>query len=191
MAVNNLESVDWSQIPEPPDDGAAAHLTGMELPPIALRSTSGGSVDLASMSGCSVVYAYPMTGRPDVALPDGWEQIPGARGCTPQSCAYRDLVAELISAGADRVFGLSTQDSDYQQEAADRLHLPYELLSDDSLALATALDLPTMEVDHNKLLRRLTMVINDGVIVRVFYPIFPPDQDPRNVIEWLTEPSKR
>lgn len=189
--MNNLESVDWSQIPEPPDDGGADHLVGAELPPIALRSTSGGSVELASLPGCSVVYAYPMTGRPDVALPDGWEQIPGARGCTPQSCAYRDLVSELLSSGVDRVFGLSTQDSGYQQEAVDRLHLPYELLSDDSLALAAALDLPTMEVNHNRLLRRLTMVINDGLIGKVFYPIFPPDQDAQNVIDWLTAESKR
>jgi peroxiredoxin len=131
-----------------------------------------------------VVYVYPRTGRPDQPLPTGWDEIPGARGCTPQSCAYRDLAAELAALGA-RVFGLSTQDTAYQQEAVARLHLSFPLLSDARLALARALGLPTFQVDGMTLIKRLTLVVDDGRIEKVFYPIFPPDADAANVAAWL------
>ena len=172
-------------IPPPVDDGACDHLPGMRLPPIALPSTSGEPVDLSSLAGKTVVYCYPRTGRPDENLPRGWDEIPGARGCTPQSCAFRDHHAELRALGV-RVFGLSTQDTGYQQEAAERLHLPFELLSDEGLAFAKALDLPTFEVEGMTLIKRLTLVIRDGRIDRVFYPVFPPGENAGEVVKWLS-----
>jgi peroxiredoxin len=175
-----------ADLPVPIDDGACDHLPRMRLPALALPATDGGMVDLSTLPGRSVVYVYPRTGRPDQSLPAGWDEIPGARGCTPQSCAYRDFAAELASLGA-RVFGLSTQDTAYQQEAAARLHLPFPLLSDERLALATTLDLPTFQVDGMTLIKRLTLVIDDGVIETVFYPVFPPDADAANVAAWLRE----
>jgi len=141
-------------------------------------------VDLSSLPGRTVVYCYPRTGRPDEDLPGGWDEIPGARGCTPQSCAFRDHHAELQGLGA-RVFGLSTQDTAYQREAVERLHLPFELLSDEDLAFARALGLPTFEVEGMALIKRLTLVICDGHIERVFYPVFPPSKNADEVVEWL------
>jgi peroxiredoxin len=158
----------------------------MRLSALALPATDGSLVDLSALPGRSVVYIYPRTGRPDQPTPTGWDEIPGARGCTPQSCAYRDLAAELEALGA-RVFGLSTQDTAYQQEAVQRLHLPFPLLSDERLDFATALDLPTFEVDGMTLIKRLTLIINDGAIETVFYPVFPPDADAANVLAWLRE----
>ncbi len=181
----NLLAVDWSLIPRPDDDGAASHLRGLSLPSVPLPATDGTVVDLSVLSGSSIVFAYPMTGRPGSPLPDGWDLIPGARGCTPQSCAFRDLFAELRQAGADRVFGLSTQDSAYQREAVDRLHLPFPMLSDVGLALARALSLPAMEVRGQTLLKRLTMVIEEGRIAALFYPVFPPDRNAADVLAWL------
>ena len=175
-----------ADLPVPIDDGACDHLPGVRLPALALPATDGGMVTLSTLPGRSVVYVYPRTGRPDQPLPTGWDEIPGARGCTPQSCAYRDLAAELAALGA-RVFGLSTQDTAYQQEAAVRLHLPFPLLSDERLALASALGLPTFQVDGMTLIKRLTLVIDDGVIETVFYPVFPPDADAANVAAWLRE----
>jgi peroxiredoxin len=171
-------------LPVPVDDGACDHLPGMQLPSIALPATDGSMVDLATLPGRSVVYAYPRTGRPDQPVPTGWDEIPGARGCTPQSCAYRDLAAQLGALGA-RIFGLSTQDSAYQQEAVARLHLPFPLLSDERLEMTTALSLPTFKVDGMTLIKRLTLIIDDGVIETVFYPVFPPDADAANVAAWL------
>jgi peroxiredoxin len=171
-------------LPVPTDDGAADHLEGMHLSPIPLPSTAGGTVDLSSLRGRTVVYCYPMTGRPDRSLPAGWDEIPGARGCTPQSCSFRDHHAELGALGA-RVFGLSTQDTEYQREAAERLHLPFALLSDEDLAFAAALRLPTFEAEGAVLLKRLTLVIDDGEITKVFYPVFPPDKSAEEVIGWL------
>jgi peroxiredoxin len=156
----------------------------MRLPPISLASTSGAVVDLTALSGRTVVYCYPMTGKPDRSLPAGWDEIPGARGCTPQSCSFRDHHAELRALGAS-VFGLSTQDTDYQSEAATRLHLPFALLSDSDLAFAGALDLPTFEVEGMVLLKRLTLIIDEGWIEKVFYPVFPPDRSAEEVVEWL------
>jgi peroxiredoxin len=175
-----------ADLPVPIDDGACDHLPGMRLPSLALPATNGGMVDLSMLPGRSVVYIYPRTGRPDQPLPTGWDEIPGARGCTPQSCAYRDLAAEL-GALATRVFGLSTQDTAYQQEAVARLHLPFQLLSDERLALATALALPTFQVDGMTLIKQLTLVIDDGAIETVFYPVCPPDADAANVVAWLRE----
>lgn len=149
-----------------------------------LRSTSGETVDLAGLPGRTVVYCYPRTGRPDQEIPKGWNEIPGARGCTPQSCAFRDHYAELKAAGA-LVFGLSTQTTDYQREAADRLRLPFSLLSDADLGFAKALRLPVFEVESMVLIKRLTLVLRDGSIEKVFYPVFPPDKNAEQVIAWL------
>ncbi len=181
----SLTEVDWSRLPAPVDDGAARHLTGAAVPDIALPATDGSQVSLAGLKGLTIVYAYPMTGQPGVALPEGWDEIPGARGCTPQSCAFRDHHAELVKAGAARVFGLSTQDSDYQREAAERLHLPFPLLSDAALRLTDALRLPVMLVDGARLLKRVALIIEDGRIVHVFYPVFPPDRNAADVLDWL------
>lgn len=174
-------------LPVPQDDGACDHLAGMKLPSVALPSTRGRTVDLSSLRGATVIYIYPRTGRPDQELPTGWNAIPGARGCTPQSCAFRDHYEELQRAGADHVYGLSAQDSAYQREAVERLHLPFELLSDAGLELAKALNLPTFEVDGMKLIRRLTLIASDGVIAKVFYPVFPPDRNASDVLAWLTD----
>lgn len=184
-AQPSLTSVDWSKIPAPEDDGAAAHLVGRRLPDIALAATNGGTVGLAWLEGRTVIYVYPMTGQPGVALPDGWDEIPGARGCTPQSCAFRDHYAELKTAGAAHVFGLSTQDSGYQHEMAERLHLPFSVLSDADLEVTRALHLPTLTVDGKTLLKRMAIIADDGEIVRVFYPVFPPDRNAGDVLAWL------
>ena len=173
-------------LPRPTDDGAADHLQGMRVPPVSLISTAGETVDLSALPGRTVVYCYPLMGRPDSEMPQGWDEIPGARGCTPQSCAFRDHHEELRTLGA-RVFGLSTQSTGYQREAVERLHLPYELLSDEDLVFAEASGLPTFEAGGTVLLKRLTMVIDDGRIEKVFYPVFPPDKNAEEVIAWLRQ----
>ena len=173
-------------LPVPEDDGAADHLVGTELPSVALPSTDGGTVTLRDLAGRSVVFAYPKTGRPGTELPEGWDAIPGARGCTPQACAFGDLRSEFERHGV-RVFGLSTQDTEYQREAAGRLHLPYPLLSDDGLMLVDNLGLPTFAAGDETLVKRLTMVVADGVVETVFYPVFPPDRNARDVLDWLEE----
>ncbi len=175
-------------LPVPEDDGACDHLKGIALPAIALRATDGKDVDLSRLgAGRTVVYAYPRTGRPGVPPPDGWDLIPGARGCTPQSCAFRDHYGAL-EAAAIRLFGLSTQEPEYQREMAERLHLPFAVLSDAELRLTRALDLPTFEVDGEVdgavLIKRLTLVIRDGRVEHVFYPVFPPDTHARAVLDW-------
>ncbi len=173
-----------ADLPVPVDDGACDHLAGMRLPAIALLSTAGGTVELAALAGQAVVYCYPRTGRPDEEPPPGWNAIPGARGCTPQSCAYRDHHAELATLGA-RVFGLSTQTTAYQREAVARLGLPFPLLSDAELAFARALRLPTFEFGGMTLTKRLTLIVRDGVVEHVFYPVFPPDGHAAEVLAWL------
>lgn len=183
--MNTLTEVDWSTIPAPEDDGRARHLIGLSLPSITLAATDGQEVDLSKLDGRTIVYAYPMTGRPDVALPDGWNMLPGARGCTPQSCAFRDHFAELKALGAKRLFGLSTQSTAYQQEASERLHLPFAILSDERREFARALDLPLMETSGMILMKRLTLIIRDGEVEHVFYPVFPPDRSAADVMEWL------
>ena len=173
-------------LPEPKDDGACDHLPGMKLPSVSLTSTSGDHIDLSALAGTTVVYCYPLTGRPDRKLPQGWDEIPGARGCTPQSCAFRDHHAELKDLGS-RVFGLSAQSTAYQREAAERLNLPYGLLSDEDLEFAEALGLPTFEADGMILIKRLTLVIESGEILKAFYPVFPPGRNAEEVIGWLSD----
>ena len=171
-------------LPRPVDDGAAAHLEGAFLPAVALPSTDGTSVNLSDLRGRWVIYIYPMTGRPDVPLPDGWDAIPGARGCTPQSCRFRDYYKEFKELGAS-IFGLSAQTSDYQREVRDRLHLPFELLSDSSLQLKGTLRLPMFTVGGMELFKRLTLIAEDGRIKKVFYPVFPPDRNADDVLACL------
>ena len=186
MAQPNLLEVDWSKIPAPTDDGA--HLVGMTIPPHSLIATDDTSVTLSALSGRTVVFAYPRTGEPGkISLVDDWDMIPGARGCTPQTCSFRDLYAELKAAGAKQVFGLSTQSNAYQTEMASRLHLPFPVLSDEKLALARALKLPTMEVAGLTLIKRLALIVDDARITHVFYPVFPPDRNAGDVLAWLKQ----
>jgi peroxiredoxin len=186
MNQKNLLEVDWSKIPAPVDDGAAAHLVGMTIPRLSLIATDDTTVTLAALPGRTILFAYPRTGEPGkIALVDDWDMIPGARGCTPQTCAFRDLFAELKAAGAAQVFGLSTQSNAYQTEMASRLHLPFPVLSDEKLSLTRALKLPTMQVAGMTLIRRLALVIDDARIACVFYPVFPPDRNAGDVLAWL------
>ena len=171
-------------LPHPADDGAASHLEGAKLPHLAFPSTDGERVHLAALHGRFVLYIYPLTGRPGVPLPDGWDAIPGARGCTPQSCSFRDHYAELESMNTG-VFGLSTQSTEYQREAQDRLHLPFPLLSDSSLELKRLLHLPTFTVGGMELYKRLTLIVRNGRIEKVFYPVFPPERNADDVLIWL------
>jgi peroxiredoxin len=188
MNQKNLLEVDWSKIPAPTDDGGAAHLKDTSIPPISLRATDDTAVDLSALKGRTVVFAYPRTGEPGkVSLVDDWDMIPGARGCTPQTCSFRDLFAELKAAGARHVFGLSTQSNEYQAEMAARLHLPFPVLSDEELKLTEALQLPTMEVAGLTLIKRLALIVDDGNITHVFYPVFPPDRNAGDVLDWLKE----
>ncbi|MBL6936098.1 MAG: peroxiredoxin [Alphaproteobacteria bacterium] len=171
-------------LPVPEDDGACDHMTGLSLPAVSLAATSGENTALDGLTGLCVFYVYPMTGRPGTPLPPGWDQIPGARGCTPQACAFRDHMAELEALRCG-VFGISAQSPDDQKEARERLNLPYHLLSDAGLEFAAALNLPTFEVAGLRLIKRLTLVASDGVIEKVFYPVFPPDGNAARVIAWL------
>jgi peroxiredoxin len=182
-------STDFAELPPdlpvPEDDGAADHLTGLALPELQLPSTLNSPVDLAA-SGQErlVAYVYPRTGTPGQPSPVGWDDIPGARGCTPQSCAYRDSLAELSAQGAT-VLGISAQSPEEQREFAEREHIPFHLLSDSGLTLARALRLPTFEVEGMTLYKRLTFVAERGKIAKVFYPVFPPDRDAVEVLAWL------
>jgi peroxiredoxin len=171
-------------LPVPEDDGACDHLPGMHMPPLALPSTRGGEVRLDELPGRTVLFCYPRTGRPDEELPPGWNSIPGARGCTPEACGFRDRHERFGDLGV-RVLALSTQDTAYQREMAERLEVPFEVLSDAELRLVRALRLPTFEVNGSTLVRRLTLVIRDGAIEHVFYPIFPPDTHAGEVLDWL------
>ncbi|MEZ5446690.1 MAG: peroxiredoxin [Gammaproteobacteria bacterium] len=173
-------------LPVPTDDGACDHLLGARLPAVALPSTAGGCVELSRVAGTAVVFCYPMTGRPEMPLPAGWDLIPGARGCTPQACAFRDAYSDISKMGAG-VFGVSTQDTGYQREAASRMHLPFPLLSDSGEEFSRALRLPMLEVDGMRLIRRLTLITADGVIRKVFYPVFPPDRNAAAALQWLRE----
>lgn len=173
-----------TDLPAPKDDGAANHLVGMRLPNISLSTTRDSKLNLGQFQGRLVIYCYPMTGQPNVALPEGWDQIPGARGCTPQSCSFRDHYQELRSLGAE-VVGLSVQSTEYQQEMAQRLHLPFAVLSDADYQLQSALQLPTFVAAGMTLLKRITLIANDGVVEAVHYPIFPSDSDPPWVIDYL------
>jgi peroxiredoxin len=185
MSKSSTETPDWSTLPVPEDDGAAQHLAGLTIASVGLPATDGSIVDLSKLRGLVVVYVYPRTGRPDEPNPDGWDRIPGARGCTPQSCSFRDHFAELKSLGVRHLFGLSTQDTAWQQEAAERLHLPFALLSDQSLGLTTAMRFPTFRREGITMLKRMALVISDSLIEKVFYPVFPPDQNATSVAMWL------
>ena len=173
-------------LPVPQDDGACAHLEGLHLPSKPLPSTADRDVDLKTLHGRTVVYIYPRTGRPDQDPPEGWNEFPGARGCTPQSCSFRDHKAELEALGAG-IFGLSTQDTDYQKEAVERLHLPFDLLSDEDFAFVAALRLPTFELGGERFVKRITLILRDGAVEKVFYPVFPPDENVVHVLEWLAD----
>ena len=176
---------DWTKIPGPIDDGATLHLVGVPLAPVALRSTDGTDVDLSTLSGRLVSYAYPRTGTPGIDNPPGWDLIPGARGCTPQACSFRDHFAELRELGVDHVFGLSTQDPVYQREVSIRLQLPFAILSDDQLRLTRAMNLPLIETEGMTLLKRFTLLIRDGTVEHVFYPVFPADRSAADVADTL------
>ena len=174
-------------LPVPEDDGAAAHLTGLRLPHIALPATTGAMIDLGAVPGIAVVFAYPRTGQPgvDPLVPD-WDEIPGARGCTPHTRGYRDLYAEFVALGAS-VFGLSTQDTAYQQEFSERMHVQFPILSDEKLELSRAIFLPAMDIAGHTLIKRLAWIARDGVIESVFYPVFPPDKNAEIVLAALRE----
>jgi peroxiredoxin len=174
-----------ADLPKPVNDGACDHLLGMRVPSVVLPSTAGRMVNLAELTAPrTVVYCYPRTGVPGEPLPSGWDTIPGARGCTPQACDFRDHHRELADLGAD-VFGLSTQTTEYQKEMAERLHLPFEVLSDVEFRLCDALRLPAFEVEGMRLVKRLTLITRNGVIETVFYPVFPPNENAEQVIRWL------
>src|SRR5918999_1220178 len=179
-----------TELPVPQEDGAARHLTGARMPDISLITTDGSSVNFSELAGRTVIYAYPRTGEPGKALPEGWAAIPGAMGCTPQSCAFRDHFAELRQQGVTNVFGLSTQTPDYQREAVERLKLPFPLVSDAGLRLATALKLPTFNAAGMTLLKRLTLIVDNGEVIKVFYPVFPPDKNAEEVLGWLALQSR-
>lgn len=173
-------------LPVPVDDGAARHLTGRPMPAVELAATDGSAVRLDALeAGRTVLYVYPLTGRPGEAVPEGWDAIPGARGCTPEACGFRDHHADLLAAGAGAVYGLSTQSTGYQRELVGRLHLPFAMLSDEALALRTALGLPTFHAAGRTLYRRLTMIVSDGAVQHVFYPVFPPGEHAAQVLAWL------
>ena len=175
-----------ADLPVPRDDGAAAHLRGMRMPRVALPSTSDRLVDVGALGpGRTVLYLYPRTGRPDKGVPPGWDSIPGARGCTPESCGFRDHFADLQALEAG-VYGVSTQDTAYQREAVERLKLPFELLSDSRLELTAAMRLPTFQFEGETLLKRLTLIVLDGRVEHVFYPVFPPDRHAEEVVRHLT-----
>ncbi|MGD9806662.1 MAG: glutaredoxin 3 [Hyphomicrobiaceae bacterium] len=173
-------------LPPPVDDGGANHLTGLRMPSVPLRSTSGELVDLSVLPGRAVVYAYPMTGVPGVELPPGWNDIPGARGCTPQTLSFQ-TEKDVFGAFGVTIFGLSTQTPEYQNELSARLGLSFLILSDAEFKLTNALRLPTMVVQGMRLIKRLTLIINDGVIEHVFYPVFPPNRSAAEVVAWLQD----
>lgn len=174
-----------ANLPRPVDDGSADHLQGMPIPKVSLPSTMARRVDLSTLTAQrTVLYCYPMTGVPGKPLPEGWDMMPGARGCTPQTCNFRDQYRELLDLQAE-VFGISTQTTEYQREMAERLHLPFEILSDAEFQLCDALRLPTFEIDGMRLMKRLTMIVRGGHVEYVFFPVFPPNESAADVIRWI------
>ena len=180
-----------ADLPKPEDDGGCNHLTGMAFPSISLTSTAGNSVDPSSLSGLSILFCYPRTGAPNEVVPDEWNAIPGARGCTPQACSFRDASNEFLSLGVSHIFGISTQDTPYQLELKQRVHLPFQLLSDEHLDMIKSLKLPTFEYQGRTLVKRLTLAVEDGKIVKVWYPVFPPNESAAEVQKWLSSRTGR
>ncbi len=185
MNQKDFLNVDWSKIPEPKLDFNLEHLNQFIIPDLKLNSTDGTIVSLYNLKGITVIYVYPMTGVPGKELPEGWDEIPGARGCTPQSCSFRDNFSKLKKLGIDNIFGLSTQSTGYQKELATRLHLPYPILSDEKLEFAKMLNLPTFKVLNMNLLKRITLILKDNKIIKYFYPIFPPTKNIEDVINFF------
>ena len=173
-------------LPEPIDDGAANHLLGMKIPNVSLKSTNGSIVNLSELKGKTIIFCYPMTGVPGVALPEGWDEIPGARGCTPQVCSYRDKFSVLETLSTN-VFGISTQNSEYQKELHNRLELPYEILSDSELKFQVSVNLPVFNIENKVLLNRITLLVEEGIISKVHYPVFPSNKD----VDWAIKELSR
>ena len=185
MNQKNLSDVDWSKIPEPKLDFNLEHLNQLIIPDLKLNSTDDTTVSLSNLKGITVIYVYPMTGVPGKELPEGWDEIPGARGCTPQSCSFRDNFSKLKKLGVNNIFGLSTQSTEYQKELATRLHLPYTILSDEKLEFSKKLKLPMFKVLKMNLLKRITLILKDNKIIKYFYPIFPPTKNIEDVINFF------
>jgi peroxiredoxin len=184
MNQKHLDAPDWSKIPAPIGDEDLSHLLKYKIKPIELKSTNNYLINLSEIKGLSVIYIYPMTGIPNKPDPDGWDNIPGARGCTPQSCSFRDNFSHLKKLNVS-IFGLSTQTTEYQKEMVERLHLPFPVLSDEKLEFAKQLNLPVFEVENMKLIKRITLVLNNNKIIKYFYPVFPPDKNVNDVIKFL------
>ena len=189
MNQSNLLKPDWSKIPTPKKNVSLEHLNNFLIPEIKLLSTNKEEVNLSKLVGLSIIYIYPMTGRPDIALPKGWDEIPGARGCTPQSCSFRDNFSELKRLNVKNIFGLSSQTTEYQKEMVERLNLPYPILSDEKLKFANSLKLPIFKVENMNLIERVTLILDNNKIIKCFYPVFPPDQNVNDVIFWLKKRS--
>jgi len=185
MNQKDFFNVDWSKIPEPKLDFNLEHLNQLIIPDLKLNSTDDTTVSLSNLKGITVIYVYPMTGVPGKELPEGWDEIPGARGCTPQSCSFRDNFSKLKKLGVNNIFGLSTQSTEYQKELATRLHLPYTILSDEKLEFSKKLKLPMFKVLKMNLLKRITLILKDNKIIKYFYPIFPPTKNIEDVINFF------
>ena len=185
MNQKDFFDVDWSKIPEPKLDFNLEHLNQLIIPDLKLNSTDDTTVSLSNLKGITVIYVYPMTGVPGKELPEGWDEIPGARGCTPQSCSFRDNFSKLKKLGVNNIFGLSTQSTEYQKELATRLHLPYPILSDEKLEFSKKLKLPMFKVLKMNLLKRITLILKDNKIIKYFYPIFPPTKNIEDVINFF------
>jgi peroxiredoxin (alkyl hydroperoxide reductase subunit C) len=185
MNQKDFLNVDWSKIPEPKLDFNLEHLNQSIVPDLKLNSTDDTIVSLSNLRGITVIYVYPMTGVPGKELPEGWDEIPGARGCTPQSCSFRDNFSKLKKLGVNNIFGLSTQSTEYQKELATRLHLPYPILSDEKLEFSKTLKLPMFKVLKMNLLKRITLILKDNKIIKYFYPIFPPTKNIEDVINFF------
>jgi peroxiredoxin len=180
MNQSHLLKPDWSKIPPAKKNVSLEHLNNFLIPDIKLLSTSGNQVNLSKLVGLSIMYVYPMTGQPNVALPKGWDEIPGARGCTPQSCSFRDNFLELKKLNIKNIFGISSQTTEYQKEMVKRLNLPYPVLSDEKLKFTNFLKLPTFKVENMNLIERVTLILENNKIIKYFYPVFPPDQNVQN-----------
>lgn len=187
MNQKDFFNVDWSKIPEPKLDFNLEHLNQLIIPDLKLNSTDDTIVSLSNLKGITVIYVYPMTGVPGKELPEGWDEIPGARGCTPQSCSFRDNFSKLKKLGVNNIFGLSTQSTEYQKELATRLHLPYPILSDEKLEFSKKLKLPMFKVLKMNLLKRITLILKDNKIIKYFYPIFPPTKNIEDVINFFSK----